>query len=179
MKEAKAQQLASATNGATHEHDQLESGHAENGHADLHDEVHDHGDDVQAVDEVVENVVENVVEVSPDPDALHVEVPDEVVVAVVVDDVPQVGEPEVHVEPLVEESSADENVKFNGSLESQAVAPATEETAFDVVPEPPAVGNDIEDMVIMLQSVSISKPRPQSIVSIPDEHGEIPDEEQS
>ncbi|KAG6832792.1 hypothetical protein H0H92_009410 [Tricholoma furcatifolium] len=41
----------------------------------------------------------------------------------------------------------------------------------------PRVGSDIEDMVNMLEAVSISKPRPQSIVSIPDEVSEIPDEE--
>ncbi|OJA11141.1 hypothetical protein AZE42_02383 [Rhizopogon vesiculosus] len=185
MKEAKAQQPASVTDGVTHEFDQLESGHAENGHdpeeevvisegvADLHDEVDDHGDEVSAVEEVVESVVE----VTPEPDAPHIEVP----VGAVVDDAHQLAEPDVHVhvQALVEESSANGSVSFNGSLESQEVAPATEETAHDAVSDPDAAGNDIEDMVTMLESVSITRPRPQSIASIPDEHGEIPDEEQS
>jgi hypothetical protein len=183
VKEAKAQQPASAINDVAHEPGQLESAHYENGHdpqesvvsegvIDLHDEVHDHGDEVPAVEEVVESVVE----VSPNPIAPHIEV---AVNAVVVDDVPQVAEPEVHVEALVEEPLADVNVNSNGSLESQDVTHATEEVAQDAVSEPPAVENDIEDMVTMLESVSISKSRPQSIASIPDEHGEIPDEEQS
>lgn len=183
MKEAKAQHLASAINDVAHEPDQLESTHYENGHdpqqavvsegvIDLHDEVHDHGDEVPAVEEIVEGVVE----VSPNPNATRIEVP---VNAVVVDDVFQVAEPEVHVEALVEESLADVNVNSNGSLESQEVTPATEEVVHDTVSEPPAVENDIEAMVTMLESVSISKSRPQSIASIPDEHGEIPDEEQS
>ncbi|OAX37611.1 hypothetical protein K503DRAFT_771312 [Rhizopogon vinicolor AM-OR11-026] len=186
MKEANAQRPASVTNGTTHELDQLESGHAENGHdpedevvvsegvTDLHDEVDDHGDEVP----VVEEVVESVVEVTPEPDALHIEVPVDAVV-VVMDDAYQVAEPDMHVQALVEESSANGNVNFNGSLESQEVAPATEETAHGAVSNPDAAGNDIEDMVTMLESVPITKPRPQSIASIPDEHGEIPDEEQS
>lgn len=183
MKEANAQQPAFAVNDVAHEPDHLGSAHYENGHdpqeavisegvIDLHDEVHDHGDEVPAVEEVVESVVE----VSPNPSVPHVEVP---VNAVVVDDVPQVTEPEVHVEALVEESLADVNVNSNGSLESQEVTLASQEIAHDAVSEPPAVENDIEDMVTMLESVSISKSRPQSIASIPDEHGEIPDEEQS
>ncbi|KAG8213215.1 hypothetical protein J3R82DRAFT_11680 [Butyriboletus roseoflavus] len=39
-----------------------------------------------------------------------------------------------------------------------------------------ATGNDIEDIVNLLEGASLSKPRPQSIVSIPDEDGEIADE---
>jgi len=86
---------------------------------------------------------------------------------------------DMNVETLVEESLADMNVNSNGSLESHEITPVTEEVAHHAVSEPPAVENDIEDMVTMLESVSIPKSRPQSIASIPDEHGEIPDEEQS
>lgn len=186
MKEAKAQEAATkvATNDVDHELNHLESGYAENGHepeeaviseggTDLHDEVRDQVDEVP----VVEEVVESVVEATPDPEATHVEVQ---VDAMVVVDVPQVAEPEVHFEALVEESLSHGNDNSNGSVESQEVAPATEETAHSPVSEEvPAAGNDIEDMVVMLESVSLSNHRPHSIPSIPDEHGEIPDEDQS
>jgi len=194
LKEAEAQQPAH-TFDAVHEPDQLESGHAENGHdpeesvlsegvTDLHDEAYGHSDEVLAVEEthdhgdevpVAEEVVDRVVEVSPTP----IQVP---VNAAVVDDVFQAAEPQVHVEALAEELLVDGNVDSNGSSESQEVAPATEEiipsVEEDAVSEPPAIGNDIEDMVVMLESVSMTQSRPLSIVSIPDEHGEIPDEEQ-
>lgn len=39
--------------------------------------------------------------------------------------------------------------------------------------EPIAPGSDIEDIVNLLEGTSLSKPRPQSIVTIPDEDGEI------
>lgn len=182
MKEVKAQEAATqvVTNDIDHGLDHLESGHAENGHepeevvvsegvTDVHDEVHDHVDEVPAV----EDVVETVVEVSPDPQVTHA------VDAMVVVDVHQVVEPEVQAEALVEEPLADGNVDPNGSVEFQEIAPAKEETVHNAVSELPTVGDDIEDMVVMLESVSLSKHRPQSIASIPDEHGEIPDEDQS
>jgi hypothetical protein len=190
MKEAKAQENATkaATNDVDHELDHLESGYSDNGHEpeetvvseeinDLH-EVRDHVDEVPAVvvREVVEEVVESIVEVLPDAEATHAEVH---VDAVVVDDVPQVSQPEVHPEALVLEPLFHADVSSNGSVESQELAPATEDTVHSAMSEVPAVDDDIEDMVVMLESVSLSKHRPQSIVSIPDEHGEIPDEDQS
>lgn len=191
MKEAKAQENATkvATNDVDHELEHLESGFSENGHEpeetvvsegtnDLHDEVRDHVDEVPAVGvrEGVEEVVESIVEVLPDGEATHAEVH---VDAAVVDDVPKVSEPEAHPEALVMEPLSHEDVTSNGSVESQELAPATEETVHDAMSEVPAVDDDIEDMVVMLESVSLLKHRPQSLVSIPDEHGEIPDEDQS
>lgn len=189
MKEAKAQEAATlvATNDVDQEPDHLESGYAENGHepeetvvsegaTDVHDEVHDHIDEVLAVEEVVEEVKESIVEVSPDSEATYVEVH---VDAMVADDVPQVAEPEVQPEALIDESLSHGYVSSNGSVEFPEVATATGGNGHSAVSEVPAVGDDIEDMVVMLESVSISKHRPQSIASIPDEHGEIPDEDQS
>lgn len=189
MKEAKAQEDATkvATNDVDHELDRLEGGYSENGHepeetvvsegtTDLHDEVRDHVDEVPAVvvQGVVEEVVESIVEVFPDPEATHAEVH---VDEIAVDDVPQVSEPEVHPEALVENPLSHGDVNSNGSVESQELAPATEETVHSTVSGIPAVEDDIEDMVVMLECVTLSKHRPQSIVSIPDDHGEIPDED--
>lgn len=42
--------------------------------------------------------------------------------------------------------------------------------------EPATPGTEIEDIVNLLEGASLVKPRPQSIVSIPDEDGEILDE---
>lgn len=191
MKEAKAQENATkvATNDVDHELEHLESGFSENGHEpeetvvsegtnDLHDEVRDHVDEVPAVGvrEVVEEVVESIVEVLPDAEATHAEIH---VDAMVVDDVFKVSEPEAHPEALVVEPLSHEDVNSNGSVESQELAPATEDTVHDAMSEVPAVDDDIEDMVVMLESVSLLKHRPQSLASIPDEHGEIPDEDQS
>lgn len=191
MKEAKAQENATkvAANDVDHELEHLESGFSENGHEpeetvvseeynDLH-EVRDHIDEVPAVGvrEGVEEVVESIVEVLPDVEATHVEVH---VDAVVVDDVPQVSsKPEADPEALVVEPLSHEDVNSNGSVESHELAPTTEETVHDTMSEVPVVDDDIEDMVVMLESVSLLKHRPQSLVSIPDEHGEIPDEDQS
>ncbi|KAG1882148.1 hypothetical protein F4604DRAFT_1745302 [Suillus subluteus] len=192
MKEAKAQEDATkvATNDVDHELDHLECGYSENGHepeetvvsegtSDLHDEVRDHVDEIPAVGVrgIVMEGVESIVEDLPDPEATHAEVH---VDAMVVDNVPQVSEPEVHPEALAEEPLSHGGVNSNGSVESQdqELAPATEETVHNAVSEIPAVDDDIEDMVVMLETVSLSKHRPRSIVSIPDEHGEIPDEDQ-
>lgn len=189
MKEAKAQEDATkvATSDVDHELDHLECGYSENGHEpeetvvsegtiDLHDEVRVHVDEVPAVGirGVVEEGAEGIVEVLPDPEATHAEVH---IDAMAVNDVPQVSEPELHPEALVEELLSHGDVNSNGSVESQELAP--EETVHSAVSEIPAVDDDIEDMVVMLESVSLSKHRPRSIVSIPDEHGEIPDEDQS
>ncbi|KAI9567313.1 hypothetical protein HD554DRAFT_2173429 [Boletus coccyginus] len=67
---------------------------------------------------------------------------------------------EVHedVVPEPAESHTGEVISNGDSLKVELTAP----------------GNDIEDIVNLLEGVSLSKPRPQSIVSIPDE--EIPDE---
>jgi hypothetical protein len=191
MKEAKVQEgaIKIATNDNNHELDYLECGYSENGHeleetvvsegtTDLHDEVRDLTDEVPAIGirGVVEEAAESIVEVLPDHEATHDEVH---VDAMAVDDVLQVLEPEVHPETLVEEPPFHGDVNSNGSVESQELAPATEETVHSAVSEIPAVDDDIEDMVVMLESVSLLKHRPQSIVSIPDEHGEIPDEDQS
>lgn len=191
MKEAKAQEDATkvATNDVDHEPDHLECGYSENGHepeetvvsegaSDLHDEVRDHVDETPAVGVrgVVVEGVESVVEVLPDSEATPTEVH---VDAMAVDNVPQVSEPEVHPEALAEEPLSHGSVNSNGSVESPELAPATEDTVHSVVSEIPAVDDDIEDMMVMLESVSSSKHRPRSIISIPDEHGEIPDEDQS
>ena len=57
---------------------------------------------------------------------------------------------------------------------SHAIAVIGNGDSFKV--EHGATGNDIEDIVNLLEGASLSKPRPQSIVSIPDEEGEILDE---
>lgn len=191
MKEAKAHEDATkvATNDVDHEPNHLESVYSENGHepeetvvsdgtTDLHDEIRDHVDEVPAVGVrgVVEEVVESIVEVLPDPEVTHTEVH---VDAMVVDDVSEVSEPVVHPEALVEELLSHGDVNSDGSIESQELAAATEDTVHSAAFEVPPVDDDIEDMVVMLESVSLSKHRPQSIISIPDEHGEIPDEDQS
>jgi hypothetical protein len=191
MKEAKTQENATkvATNDVDHELDHPESGYSENGHEpeetvvsegtnDLHDEARNHVDEVPALgaQEVVEEVAESIVEILPDAEGTHAEVH---VDAMVMDDAPPDSEPEVHLEALVVEPLSHGDVNSNGSVESQELAPATEETVHSAMSEVPAVEDDIEDMVVMLESVSLSKYRPQSIVSIPDEHGEIPDEDQS
>ncbi|KAG6374306.1 hypothetical protein JVT61DRAFT_4329 [Boletus reticuloceps] len=73
--------------------------------------------------------------------------------------------PEVHLEiredpvPEPAESHAGEVVSNGDGLKVEVAAS----------------GNDIEDIVNLLEGTSLSKPRPQSIVSIPDEDGEILD----
>lgn len=69
--------------------------------------------------------------------------------------------PEVQEDPVAEpaESLASEVISNGDSLKVE-VAPS---------------GNDIEDIVNLLEGASLSKPRPQSIVSIPDEDGEVLD----
>lgn len=183
MKEAKAQEDVTkvATNDVDHELDHLEGGYSENGHeleetvvsegtTDLHDEVRDHVDEVPVVvvQGVGEEVVESIAEVLPHPEAMHAEVH---VDEIAVDDVPQVSESEVE-DPL---SHGD--IDSNGLVESQELTPATEKTVHSTVSGILAIEDDIEDMVVMLESVTLSKHRPQSIVSIPDDHGEIPDED--
>jgi hypothetical protein len=64
--------------------------------------------------------------------------------------------------------------------EAVARAPGTEDTQEDVSDQSKLhahVGDDIEDMVQLLESVTISRARSSSIASIPDEVHEIPDEE--
>ncbi|KAG1791755.1 uncharacterized protein HD556DRAFT_1384711 [Suillus plorans] len=187
MNEAKTQEDAAkvATNNVEHQLNHLESGYSDNGHdleetvisegiTDLH-EVRDHVDEVPAIGVrgVLEEVVESIVEVLH-PEATHAEIH----VDAMVDDV-QVSEPEVHPEalPVVEELLSHGDANSDDSIESQEFA--TEETVHSAGSEVPAVDDDIEDMVVMLESVVLLKHRPQSIVSIPDEHGEIPDEDQS
>lgn len=63
-----------------------------------------------------------------------------------------------------------------GTEDEPETIPLPDERVDEVKLRAP-VGDDIEDMVNLLESVSISKPRPQSIASIPDEVDEIPDEE--
>jgi len=109
-------------------------------------------------------------------------------------------DPEVHPEQQAGEHPAEDEVHghehVTQSLPEEA-APEHEQVRLevheDVVPKPAeshagevigngdslkveltAPGNDIEDIVNLLEGASLSKPRPQSIVSIPDE--EIPDE---
>lgn len=112
------------------------------------------------------------------------------------------SDPGVHPEqqggehPAEEETHSHEHVAEN--LPDEEVAREHEQVRLEVpkdsVPEPTdshagevisngdnlkvertTPGNDIEDIVNLLEGVSPSKPRPQSIVSIPDEDGEILD----
>lgn len=59
--------------------------------------------------------------------------------------------------------------------EEQQGTPSIDERRDEVKSRVPR--DDIEDMVNLLESAPISKPRPDSIYSIPDEVSEIPDEE--
>ncbi|KAH0833124.1 hypothetical protein J3R83DRAFT_12121 [Lanmaoa asiatica] len=113
------------------------------------------------------------------------------------DDVP--SDPGVHPEQQGGEHPAEEEARSHEHVAQNLLEEAAREheqvcleVREDPVPEPAeshagevmsngdslkveltAPGNDIEDIVNLLEG---SKPRPQSIVSIPDEHGEIPDE---
>ncbi|KAG6330345.1 hypothetical protein ID866_8742, partial [Astraeus odoratus] len=44
------------------------------------------------------------------------------------------------------------------------------------IPATSTIGQEIEDMVNLLETTSLSKPRPQSMITIPDEHGDTSDE---
>ena len=114
------------------------------------------------------------------------------------------SDPEVHPEQQADERPAEDEVHGQEPVVEtppEEIAREHEQDRSEVdvhedtVPEPPephagevigngdnlkveltAPANEIEDIVNMLEGTSISKPRPQSIVTIPDEHGEIPDE---
>ncbi|KIJ66748.1 hypothetical protein HYDPIDRAFT_26174 [Hydnomerulius pinastri MD-312] len=94
--------------------------------------------------------------------------------------------------PVAEAAHADVRVEVH---QEEEPVPETTESRVDEVPTTtngdehkaeellatpsapaPATGNDIEDIVNLLEGTSLSKPRPQSIVTIPDEDGEILDE---
>ncbi|KAG5647369.1 hypothetical protein DXG03_000437 [Asterophora parasitica] len=62
------------------------------------------------------------------------------------------------------------------TLEVDEAPPAADERV-DEVKSRSQVGDDIEDIVNLLETTSLSKVRPASIASIPDEVSEIPDEE--
>ncbi|KAF5372747.1 hypothetical protein D9615_010095 [Tricholomella constricta] len=76
-------------------------------------------------------------------------------------------------EPISELESHDLSLD---PLEEVEATPAIDERV-DEVKSRLQVGDEIEDMVSLLETVSISTVRPESIASIPDEVSEIPDEE--
>ncbi|GLB40229.1 hypothetical protein LshimejAT787_0801000 [Lyophyllum shimeji] len=77
---------------------------------------------------------------------------------------------EARSEAELQDSSVD---VFSKEVEAASAA----DERVDEVKSRPQAGDDLEDMVNLLESVSISKARPTSISSIPDEVSEIPDEE--
>lgn len=87
-----------------------------------------------------------------------------------------------HVAENVPEESPREHKQTHLEVYEDTVPEPTESHTGQVISngngnslkvEHTAPGNDIEDIVNLLEGASPSKPRPQSIVSIPDEDGEI------
>jgi hypothetical protein len=165
-----------------------ENGHRENGHADT--ELHE--EEIREIDggEEPETVVHTDV-LEPEQEVLdhHEEgllgVDDGAVSLRVVEsplphalDQPAVEEQEAE-EPHVEEEITHLQVQDTSTTSSSDTQLVSEEPAEETKPplhDPHGDGDDIEQMVHLLES-SIPKARPLSIISIPDEVHEIPDEE--
>jgi hypothetical protein len=88
-----------------------------------------------------------------------------------------------HVAQTLPEEPAHEPEQVHLEVHEDSVPDPAELHAGEVISngdsfkvELTAPGDDIEDIVNLLEGASPSKPRPQSMVSMPDEHGEIPDE---
>ena len=82
-----------------------------------------------------------------------------------------------HVQDPVEEgihgeTHEEEQLIVNGTLPHEENV----YTNGDGQPTVPTSGNDIEDIVNMLETTSFSKSRPQSMITIPDEHVDTSDE---
>ena len=79
------------------------------------------------------------------------------------------------LEPSLVEHHNGQTIELVESAKESPI-PASETVKDTLIDHDPksSAPNDIEDIVNLLESVSVSVPRPQSIASIPDE--EIPDE---
>jgi hypothetical protein len=122
-------------------------------------------DELRAAGEPPEQVQEghDVVDVLVTDEPLVKDEPTEIVL--IVDDLAQQSNEETH----------DPDLDLSVTSDSETMS-VSEERVDEVKPRAHA-GDDIEDMVNLLESVSISKVRPASVASIPDEVHEIPDEE--
>ena len=175
---------ASVSSEPPRDSDHLVADHIENGHESGTAAFSDVGppEDTHGLSEVVSDATQDPAadegaqpdgEVQPDPE-VHPE--------------QQAGghpaEDEVHSHEHVAETLPEEAAREHEQVHSEVHVPEpTVSDAGEVISngdslkvELTAPENDIEDIVNLLEGASLLKPRPQSMVSIPDEHGEIPDE---
>ncbi|KAH7884611.1 hypothetical protein F5I97DRAFT_1968625 [Phlebopus sp. FC_14] len=189
MKETKANPMAST--GSTkpaHEPDHPADNHAENGHEPEEAVLFDTGvaaDTQSHTDNVSEGTLHEPV-LASEASELREDTPlQHEACAEQLSDSPSAEEPAPVERPPTPEEPAEavgEHVLEEVSA-VEAVAEATDSRNLDIsingdgeevkAPTAPVLGNDIEDIVNLLEGTSISKPRPQSMVSIPDE---TPDE---
>ena len=173
-----------------HENGHQEDGHPENGHAGIGSqeeeiresvgvegpEVAGRGDVVEPEEEVLEHHEQGLSEADAamgDVELLQPRVVDPPVVA-------EAEQEQEQEEPQVEEEVTlihVQDTSTTSSSDTQFVPEETTETKLQLhIQEGNGTGGDIEQMVHLLES-SIPKARPLSIVSIPDDVHEIPDEE--
>lgn len=84
-----------------------------------------------------------------------------------------------HVQDPVEEVQEvheEEQLVANGTQSHEEDVFTNGDGHFTAGPMPSTSGNDIEDIVNLLEATSLSKSRPQSMITIPDEHLDTSDE---
>lgn len=146
---------------------------------DMVEDVHSHGDiSTEGVHDVQQALPPDA-GVSEEPHAIP-EPPQEL------PDLPAPAQEDPSVGSSRVQDPVEEEVQGEVHEEEQLVANDTQSHEEDVFangddhftagPMPPTSGNDIEDIVNLLEATSLPKSRPQSMITIPDEHVDTPDE---
>lgn len=139
----------------------IDETHEEQGPIDARREPYDELEDASGPAEEEQGIQIDVVDTS----VIELQETDEPAeITPIVDDLTQQPETETH--------DLDNDTTATSDSETMSVSEDRVDEA-----KPRLAGDDIEDMVNLLESVTISKVRPASIASIPDEVHEIPDEE--